>query len=86
VWIVKVLTREIYFPFGGNIDWLKWSTVDMKISQDRADAVKEYLESKGIASDRLQAQGFGSTQPISSGKRAAEKARNRRIELKLSNQ
>ena len=74
------LSISAHTSTGGNDE------ANMKISQDRADAVKAYLESKGIASDRLQAQGFGSTQPISSGKTAAEKAKNKRIELKLSNQ
>jgi len=59
---------------------------NMKLSQQRANRVKAYLVSKGIAASRLKAKGFGPTQPISTGTTEAEKAKNRRVELKLSNQ
>jgi outer membrane protein OmpA-like peptidoglycan-associated protein len=59
---------------------------NMKLSQDRANKVKAYLVSKGISASRLKAKGFGPTQPISTGTTEAEKAKNRRVELKLSNQ
>lgn len=59
---------------------------NMKLSQDRANKVKAYLVSKGIAATRLKAKGFGPNQPLTSGTTEAEKAKNRRVELKLSNQ
>jgi OOP family OmpA-OmpF porin len=59
---------------------------NMKLSQERANKVKAYLVSKGIAASRLKAKGFGPTQPLSTGTTEAEKAKNRRVELKLSNQ
>ena len=58
---------------------------NMKLSQARADNVKEYLQSKGIEESRLAAKGFGPTQPLNDGKTEAEKSQNRRVELKLSN-
>jgi len=57
-----------------------------KLSQERANNVKAYLESKGIAASRLTAIGYGPDRLISTGKTAAEKAKNRRVEMKLSNQ
>ena len=59
---------------------------NMKLSQARANKVKAYLVSKGISATRLKAKGFGPSQPISTGTTEAEKAKNRRVELKLSNQ
>jgi outer membrane protein OmpA-like peptidoglycan-associated protein len=59
---------------------------NMKLSQDRANRVKAYLQLKGIAASRLSAKGFGPNKPLNAGKTAAEKAKNRRVELKLSNQ
>ncbi len=59
---------------------------NMKLSQARADKVKAYLVSKGIAASRLKAVGFGPNQPLSTGTSEKEKAKNRRVELKLSNQ
>jgi outer membrane protein OmpA-like peptidoglycan-associated protein len=58
---------------------------NMKLSEERANTVKNYLKSKGIAESRLTAKGFGPTQPLNSGKTMAEKSQNRRVELKLSN-
>jgi outer membrane protein OmpA-like peptidoglycan-associated protein len=59
---------------------------NMKLSQERANHVKAYLISKGIAASRLTAIGYGPSRPISTGTTEAEKAKNRRVELKLSNQ
>lgn len=58
---------------------------NMKLSQARADNVKAYFISKGIEAVRLKAQGYGPNKPLNSGKTAAEKAANRRVEMKLSN-
>lgn len=59
--------------------------MNMKLSQDRAEKVKSYLISKGVDYVRVTAQGLGPTQPLNSDKTPAEKAKNRRVELKLSN-
>jgi outer membrane protein OmpA-like peptidoglycan-associated protein len=58
---------------------------NMELSQKRADAVRDYLVSKGISADRLTAQGFGDTQPVASNATAAGKAQNRRTVIKLRN-
>jgi outer membrane protein OmpA-like peptidoglycan-associated protein len=60
--------------------------MNKRLSMTRANNVKAYLESKGIAADRLTAIGYGPDKPITTGKTVAEKAKNRRVELKLSNQ
>ena len=54
------------------------------LSAARAIAVVEYLVSKGIEPDRLAAAGFGEFQPIDTGTDDQALARNRRIELKLT--
>jgi OOP family OmpA-OmpF porin len=58
---------------------------NMKLSQARAEKVKSYLISKGVNDARVTAVGLGPTQPLNSDKTPAEKAKNRRVELKLSN-
>lgn len=60
--------------------------VNMKLSQDRANTVKAYMVSKGIGESRLTAVGYGPDRPLNAGKTEAEKAKNRRVELKVSNQ
>jgi outer membrane protein OmpA-like peptidoglycan-associated protein len=54
---------------------------NMQLSQTRAETVRQYLISKGIASGRIRAVGFGSSSPIDDNKTAAGRARNRRIEV-----
>ncbi len=58
---------------------------NMKLSESRANKVKDYLESKGIDAARLSAIGFGPDKPLNANKTMAEKVKNRRVELNLSN-
>ncbi|MCX6316934.1 MAG: OmpA family protein [Bacteroidetes bacterium] len=58
---------------------------NMKLSEDRALSVKNYLLKKGVDESRLRAEGFGPTRPLNQGKTTAERIQNRRVELKLSN-
>lgn len=58
---------------------------NMILSQKRAMAVKNYLEKQKINPVRLTAIGFGQTKPLNKGKTPEEKAKNRRVELKLNN-
>lgn len=56
---------------------------NLKLSIDRANACVKYLVSKGIASDRLIANGYGETQPlVSNAQTEAEHQRNRRTVLR----
>jgi chemotaxis protein MotB len=55
-----------------------------ELSAARAIAVVQYLVAKGIEPNRLAAAGFGEFQPIDSGTDEEALARNRRIELKLT--
>lgn len=54
---------------------------NLKLSQRRAEAVRAYLISKGIAADRLTAKGFGETKPVADNKTAEGRFKNRRVEL-----
>jgi outer membrane protein OmpA-like peptidoglycan-associated protein len=56
---------------------------NLKLSQDRADSVKAYLVSAGIAADRVTAVGFGSDKPIADNKTNKGRQQNRRIEFRL---
>ncbi len=54
---------------------------NMQLSKDRAKAVKDYLVKKGVAADRLESEGFGSTHPIGDNKTKAGREENRRVDF-----
>lgn len=54
---------------------------NMKLSQERADSVRDYLVKRGVKSDRLTAQGFGPDRPLAKGNSADSLAKNRRVEF-----
>ena len=56
---------------------------NQKLSQDRADAVKQWLVEKGIPSQRIKTRGAGPDEPIANNKTAAGRTKNRRIEFKV---
>jgi OOP family OmpA-OmpF porin len=57
---------------------------NIKLSQARAEAVRAWMQDKGVPADRLSAKGFGSDSPIASNAKESGRAQNRRIEFKVS--
>lgn len=58
--------------------------VNLKLSRDRAEAVKTWLLAKtGASSDRIHTQGGGESDPVASNQTAAGRELNRRVEITL---
>jgi OmpA-OmpF porin, OOP family len=57
--------------------------VNVPLSEKRAAAVKDYLLSKGLAADRLETKGYGSSKPVADNGTADGRSRNRRVEIVL---
>jgi OOP family OmpA-OmpF porin len=51
------------------------------LSERRANAVKDYLNSKGVRASRLTARGYGESRPVASNDTDEGRAENRRVEL-----
>jgi outer membrane protein OmpA-like peptidoglycan-associated protein len=66
----------------GNTDNTGQMAWNMKLSQMRADAVKAYLVSNGVADGRLTTKAFGPNEPIAPNNTAEGRARNRRVDFK----
>jgi outer membrane protein OmpA-like peptidoglycan-associated protein len=56
------------------------------LSQERAEAVKAWLVNAGVAESRLEAKGYGPDHPLGPNKTAADRAKNRRVQLIIRKQ
>ena len=81
--ILQVLkdNPEIKFEVGGHTDSDGADDYNLKLSQQRADAVKDQLIKMGVEASRLSAKGYGETKPISDDTTLEGKANNRRVEF-----
>ena len=73
------------FAIGGHTDSSGPAANNLKLSEKRAMAVRDYLVRKGVAATRLEAKGFGEGFPVDSNKTRAGMANNRRVEIKVTN-
>ncbi|MGA9639103.1 DUF5723 family protein [Flavobacterium sp.] len=83
--IVKVMNefKTAKFKLEGYTDSTGSVAKNLQLSKERAAAVKDYLISKGISSDRLSSEGYGVERPIASNKTVDGRAQNRRVEILL---
>ncbi|MBX3021127.1 MAG: OmpA family protein [Bdellovibrionales bacterium] len=65
----------------GHTDATGSAQINQQLSQDRAQAVAEYLETSGFESDKIQTVGQGFQKPITSNKTKAGRAANRRVDV-----
>lgn len=77
---------NVNIEVAGHTDSRGRDEYNMKLSQRRAEAVRNYLVSKGIASDRLSARGYGESQPVADNATDEGRFQNRRVELVPLNQ
>ncbi len=56
---------------------------NLKLSKDRAAAVRNYLQGKGIAASRLESEGYGQTKPIAPNETDDGRSKNRRVEFRI---
>tara|TARA_B100000575_G_scaffold8608_1_gene6390 strand:- start:5321 stop:6499 length:1179 start_codon:yes stop_codon:yes gene_type:complete len=77
-WILQVEGHTDDIPVSGIY------TDNWDLSTERALSVVRFMVDRGVPSERLAATGYGEFQPITSGKTDADRQKNRRIELKLT--
>ncbi len=58
------------------------AAANQKLSEERANSVRNYLIAQGVPADQLVAVGYGQEQPIADNGTAEGRAQNRRIEFK----
>lgn len=67
----------------GHTDTVGNAGYNQQLSERRANAVKDYLISKGISADRISVEGAGETKPIANNNTAEGRAQNRRVEVEI---
>ena len=80
---VATLCRQYTVEIGGHTDSRGADDFNLSLSQQRADAVRDYLVSKGIPAESLLPVGYGETRPLDTASTAEAHARNRRTEFKV---
>lgn len=65
----------------GHTDSTGTDAINNPLSLNRAASVRDYLSSRGVASSRIAIDGRGSREPIAANDTAANKAKNRRVEI-----
>jgi OOP family OmpA-OmpF porin len=83
--VVKMLkdNPKMVIQLEGHTDVKGSPTLNMKLSQDRVDAVKNYLVSKGAGKSSIKTKAFGGTQPLSREDTEEAHKLNRRVELRV---
>ena len=69
---------------GGYTDNVGGDDMNQKLSENRADAVRDYLVQEGVTTNSVSARGFGNTLPVASNDSSAGRQQNRRVELLVS--
>lgn len=69
----------------GHTDNTGSDELNQRLSESRANSVKQYIMENGIDESRIVATGYGEERPIADNNTAAGRAKNRRVEMKLRN-
>ncbi len=78
-----LVQKNFTLKLAGHTDNIGSANANLKLSKDRAEAVKSYLVSKGANASRIEATGYGAAQPIASNKTAEGRQQNRRVEFTI---
>ena len=76
-------TEDIKIELSGHTDNTGDAEANIKLSQDRADAVMNYLVEQGVSKDIMTSIGYGQTQPVDTNETDEGRQTNRRTELKI---
>ncbi len=78
--------KKLVIEIAGHTDNVGKAEMNQKLSEDRANTVRNYLLKKGIASARVIAKGYGDTQPVADNSTPESRQKNRRTEVRIISQ
>jgi len=84
--LVKLMkdVPNLKIEISGHTDNTGSATVNETLSQQRAEAVVQYLTSKGISASRMRAKGYGSSAPVATNNSEDGRQQNRRTEFEIT--
>jgi OmpA-OmpF porin, OOP family len=83
-WLKKNPTRNLLIE--GHTDNTGPDELNQKLSQQRADAVRDQLVSRGVPADRITTRGYGPKYPVVANDTASGRQQNRRVEVVVLNE
>lgn len=78
---IKAAPGSPVIEVAGHTDNVGSAEVNLRLSQQRADAVRDYLVGQGVSSAQLVAKGYGDSRPLAGNETEEGRFRNRRIEF-----
>ncbi len=78
-----LVNKNFSLKLAGHTDNVGSDAANLKLSKARAEAVRSYLVSQGANASRIEATGYGESQPIASNATAEGRQQNRRVEFTL---
>ena len=75
---------ETNFTIYGHTDNVGTEQANQKVSTQRAESVEKYLKTKGIAKERMTAEGLSFNFPVADNSTEAGRAQNRRVEIYIT--
>jgi len=84
--VAKVFNKyeKTYVDIYGHTDSVGDASYNMGLSQQRADAVSRYLQTREVLPQRILTRGMGEDYPAASNDTASGRSQNRRVEIKLT--
>ncbi len=77
--------RDLIIQLEGHTDFRGNAKENMKLSERRVEAVKDYLVSKGVNKNRIKTVAFGGEQPLTTSSDDEARSKNRRVEVRILN-
>ena len=75
--------KDVVVEIGGHTNNLPPAEYCDRLSEERAKAVADYLQNKGIDRNRLQFKGYGKRYPIADNRTSLGRKQNQRVEIKI---
>ena len=76
-------SQKVVIQLEGHTDNVGSAGANMKLSEERVEAVKKYLVVQGISKNRIKTKAFGGTQPLRNEMTSEARAKNRRVEMRI---